>query len=72
VRELFTPNESIILVKPNDPDDLAAKIIALKRDPPLRERIADRGHEIFRRHASIEAVGKELNQALLSLLFHER
>jgi glycosyltransferase involved in cell wall biosynthesis len=44
----------ICLSKPNDPDDLAARILGLLRDAPLREKIARYNHDRIGTDFSVE------------------
>lgn len=48
IGELLQDRENILLCRPADPEDLAEKILELKNDPDLRERIARGGYELFK------------------------
>jgi glycosyltransferase involved in cell wall biosynthesis len=56
-RELLTDGDSAVLVEPDSPAALAEAISLLARDEPLRRRIAARGLEVFREHASRSVLG---------------
>jgi len=47
IRELFTNKEDILLCRASDPEDLAAKILQLKSDSIMREKIAQNGYRLF-------------------------
>ncbi len=67
-RSVFTHNENIILVAPNDPKALAAQIVALKNNPAKRKKIADAGYRLFMKHYTPKAVGAALKQYIAELL----
>ena len=46
IREFFSDRENILLCRKEDPGSLAEAILELKRDPALRERIAQKGREL--------------------------
>jgi glycosyltransferase involved in cell wall biosynthesis len=56
-RELLADGVSALLVPPGDPEALAAAVRRLADDGALAERIAARGHAVFRDHASEEVLG---------------
>lgn len=47
IRELFTDRENILLCKMASPEDLVIKILELKNDAKLRNRIAQEGHALY-------------------------
>ncbi len=67
-RSVFLHNENIILVKPNDPQALAKEILALKKNPAKRKKIADAGYKLFIEHYAPKAVGAELKRYIEELL----
>jgi glycosyltransferase involved in cell wall biosynthesis len=56
-RELLADGVSALLVPPGDPEALAAAIRRLAEDGGLAERIAARGHAVYREHASEDVLG---------------
>jgi len=69
IREIDLRNkENCILVKPNNPSELAQAIISLKNNPLLSQKIAINGYDIFKNLMSMESTGKELMGFLQSLL----
>jgi glycosyltransferase involved in cell wall biosynthesis len=56
-RELLADGVSALLVPPGDPEALAAAVTKLAADPPLAERIAARGHAVYREHAGEDVLG---------------
>jgi glycosyltransferase involved in cell wall biosynthesis len=66
-RELLADGVSALLVPPGDPEALAAAVMRLADDAALAERIAARGHAVFREQASEEVLGARW-RALLEAL----
>jgi len=60
VREILEDGESMLCVRPADPHDLAEKIRYLKRNPAVAERIAQRGHAIYKRNFTPRALAHRL------------
>lgn len=58
MHELFSDKENIFLCAPADGKDLAEKILKLKEDVSLRERIAKGAHALFMEYASLSVIGK--------------
>jgi glycosyltransferase involved in cell wall biosynthesis len=62
--------EHVYLCPREDGKALAEGILELHRDPALRRRLAEQGHQIFMDHYSLEQLGKRylahLNAALLA------
>lgn len=52
MRELFTDRKDILFCKLADPRDLADKILELKNNDGLRNEIASRGYELFKKMAT--------------------
>lgn len=67
VRELLAPEEDALLVPAGDAAALAAALRRLAADDALRLRIAQRGHEVFRRRASPAVLGAEFRERLQAL-----
>jgi glycosyltransferase involved in cell wall biosynthesis len=63
-RELFTNKENAFFVKMADADSLAAAILELKNDQPLRTKIAEEGYKTFIEKCTIDALGRELKRVL--------
>jgi glycosyltransferase involved in cell wall biosynthesis len=60
IREALTDREDAWLCRPGDEEALADAITTLRRDRRMRDRIADNGHELFRRRFSTEALAPEI------------
>ena len=46
IREVFN-EESMVLIKPENPEELAEKILLLKNSQELRDRIAQNSYKIY-------------------------
>lgn len=62
IRELFTDGDNIILISGDKEkeQDLADKILALKFDGPLREKIAQNGYRLYLEKLTPKVLGSEL------------
>lgn len=60
INELFTDDKNIILVKPENPQDLADKILKLKNNKNLRQKIAFNGHNLYLKNLLSKDVVKSL------------
>jgi glycosyltransferase involved in cell wall biosynthesis len=60
IKELLTEDDEVELCIPAHPENLAEKIIKLMDDRPLREKLAQRGHDAFLLKASEDVLGLEL------------
>jgi glycosyltransferase involved in cell wall biosynthesis len=56
-RELLTDGESALLVPPGDPEALADALRRVATEPALARRLAERGHAVYREHASEAVLG---------------
>lgn len=56
-RELLVHEESALLVRPGDPEALAAAMGRLAGDPALARRLSEGGSKAYREHASAEVLG---------------
>jgi glycosyltransferase involved in cell wall biosynthesis len=56
-RELLVDGESALLVPPGDPDALAEAMRRLGADRELAARLAEKGHAVYRQHASEGVLG---------------
>jgi glycosyltransferase involved in cell wall biosynthesis len=68
IRAALTDREEIYLIARNDPAALAAGLRELRDEPVLRERIAAAGHARYLAGNSIAAIGRQMKEALLSLV----
>ena len=64
VEEFFIDRENILLCRKEDPRTLAEAIIELKRDRMLRERIAQKGHDLVWQKYHPAALGSVLRDIL--------
>ncbi|MBI4812186.1 glycosyltransferase [Candidatus Falkowbacteria bacterium] len=60
MKELFTDRENILFCRHADPEDLAAKILELKNNEELKNKIARGGYELFQKRAAPRIVAKNL------------
>jgi glycosyltransferase involved in cell wall biosynthesis len=60
MHELFTDRENILFCKRADPQDLADKIIEIKNNHQLRNKIAQNGYELFKRIGTPKIISREL------------
>ena len=67
-RELLTDGESALLVPPGDPEALAEAMRRAAAEPELLERIAARGLQLYREHASEEVLGRRWRELLEAML----
>jgi glycosyltransferase involved in cell wall biosynthesis len=67
VRSTLTHGEHVYLCQRADPVALAEAIQKLKLDDTLREYLADRGHDYFLSHFTVEQLGKRFADSLRSL-----
>jgi glycosyltransferase involved in cell wall biosynthesis len=68
VRAALADRREIYLIERNSPDALAAALRELKDDPAQRERIAAEGHARYLAGNSIPAIGRQMKEALLSVV----
>jgi glycosyltransferase involved in cell wall biosynthesis len=67
-RELLTNGENALFVKPENPEDLAEKILELRNNEKLREKIAKNGYELYKKECSTELMGIKLKRILENIL----
>jgi len=60
VHELFTNQQNILLCQPNNPQDLADKILILKNNFELQKKIGGYTYDLFKQKLTPEILGKEL------------
>jgi len=63
-RELFTDRENILFCKTADPKDLARKILELKNDLSLRNKIAKNSYKLFNKKLTPKILGKKIKDIL--------
>ena len=66
-KEFLSDAESVLFVRPEDPVDLAEKILLLKRDEALRQKIAAGGRLAYEKNASFAAIAKELKNLIMTV-----
>jgi len=66
-KELLTDRENVLFCKMADGNDLAEKILELKNDPKLREKIAREGRRLFEEKLTPKKVTEDLAQAIKRL-----
>lgn len=64
VRELFSSGENCLLCRSADPKDIADKIIILKNNPDLLEKIANGGYKLFQEKLKPEIIVAEFENIL--------
>lgn len=60
VQELLTHMSSAYLIERANPRALANAIVHLKNDPHLRQKLADGGYQVFKKHCTLERFSKGL------------
>lgn len=68
IKELFQDNENVLLCNPADAQDLADKILLLKNNSELREKIADGASKVYNSKVSTELIGIQLISILKKCL----
>ncbi len=64
--ELLRDGEDILMVNKADPADLAEKVLQLKNDPALKDRLADNGYKFFQENLTEKKLGEMLIKILRS------
>jgi glycosyltransferase involved in cell wall biosynthesis len=59
-KELLTHKENALFVEHANPEDLAEKILELKDDEKLKEKIAENGYKVFKENCTPDVIGVEL------------
>lgn len=67
IREFLKNRENCLLCNIADAEDLARKILELKNNPELREKIAENGYKLYKEKLTSIALGKELKNILEEL-----
>jgi glycosyltransferase involved in cell wall biosynthesis len=68
ISELLTENENIITCEQAKPESLAKAIMLLKNDENLRNEIKENAYSLFRKHCTIEEIGKFLTEILNEIM----
>ena len=61
IQELLTDGESALLIPPADPKALAGAIRALRDNPVLARKLAQKGYQQFRKHCTLDVFSNQLN-----------
>jgi len=64
VNEIFTDNKNIVLCSPENPTDLADKIIELKNNNKLRKKIATNAHQLYVDKLSPKKIGEQITKTI--------
>ncbi|OGY50280.1 MAG: hypothetical protein A3J65_04595 [Candidatus Buchananbacteria bacterium RIFCSPHIGHO2_02_FULL_45_11b] len=67
ILELLTEGENCLLTEMGEPQDLAEKILYLKNNPAVKEKIAKNGYDLFVNNLSPNASANKLKKIFLSL-----
>jgi glycosyltransferase involved in cell wall biosynthesis len=67
VLQLLTERENCLLTELGDASDLAKKILELKNDPALKEKIAQNGYRLFKEALNPQATVKKLVERISTL-----
>ena len=62
VREFLVDGQNALLCRIADAEDLAEKILRLKADPQLRDKLAKNGYEDFQKSMTPKSIGRDLLQ----------
>ncbi len=68
LRELLNEGQGVLLCEKNNPEDLAAKILKLKNDSELRQKVAEDGYKLFLDKLTPEKIGQDLIKVLNEVL----
>lgn len=60
IKEIFLDHENVLFVNPADESDLAKKILELKNNPELRQKIAENGYRLFKEKLNRSVLTEEL------------
>jgi glycosyltransferase involved in cell wall biosynthesis len=67
IKELFVDGVHCVFCKPNDPEDLASKIMLLYKDKELRDKVAENGYDLFLDKLTPKLLTKDLPKHLEEL-----
>ena len=65
-RELFADGKNILFCKIANPQDLAKKILKVRNNPSLREKVAENAYQLFNKKGTSRVLGKKLKDILLN------
>ncbi len=68
IRAALADREEVYLIPRDNPEALAAALLDLRSNPALREEIAAAGHARYLAGNSIPAIGRQMKEALLTLV----
>lgn len=68
ISEIFTDRENIILVEPNNPQDLANKILELANNPEFKNKISQNAYNLYLKKLTPRILGKQLYDLLGKIL----
>ena len=66
IEQLLTDRKNCLLTKPGDPWDLADKILELKNNPALKQKIAQNGYQLFKTNLTPKILGAKLKNILIN------
>ena len=64
VQELLKDGESAILINRADPQAIAEAILLLKNKPKLRQRLGQKGYEIYKQYCAMEQFSNRLKMVI--------
>jgi glycosyltransferase involved in cell wall biosynthesis len=67
LRELLNDGQGLMLCEKNNPQDLANKIMILKNNPALRQKIAEEGYSLFNDRLTPKKIGQDLLKVLWTI-----
>ena len=68
MREFLTDRVNCLFCKPGNEQDLAEKILELKNNPELKDKIAENGYQLFKQKLTPKVLGKELKEIIREIL----
>ncbi|MDP3990846.1 MAG: glycosyltransferase [Candidatus Nealsonbacteria bacterium] len=68
MREFLVDRQDCLFCQGADAEDLAEKIMELKNNPELRNRIAENGYKVYQEKLTPQTLGRELKSALEELI----
>lgn len=66
VREILKDGENCLMCQPADPEDLVAKILYLKNNPDVLEKIGDNGHQLYLQKFTPKILASQILQIIRS------
>ena len=68
IKEFLTDRVNCLFCKPGNEQDLAEKILELKNNPELKDKIAENGYQLFKQKLTPKVLGKELKKIIREIL----